>query len=251
MGLKILRINQNITEAQREKAEEAVDTIGVNSRITLPPGIELEIDRSTGGFDVLPLIEHHNNQMAISALTQVISQVKYAYPYGRGTEQSRYLTMAIHAIMRQMEATLNNYAVAPLIDWNFGTKAYPKIKLQDLTDEVQMFLAHIFDQIMNRKDTRLPEGFIEEVTKKVAERMNLEWAKPEEAKKKKEEENYTALEAFEKGKIKAANFLKVPAPPTPKKIRTKLKTINLDEDHPESYYEGLGWDYVYRRHGKV
>jgi len=184
LGLKILKINQNLTSAERTAAENTVDTIGVNSRITLPQGLELEINRATGGFDVLPLISHHNDQMSISALTQIVSQVKYAYPYGKGTEQSKYLGMAIHSIMRQMETTLNTYAVAPLIDWNFASQSYPQIKLENLTDEVQILLARVFDKILSRKEIEIPSDFIEEVTKKIGKKMELEWSEKKPVIKK-------------------------------------------------------------------
>jgi len=272
LGLKILKINQSLTSAERESAENVVDTIGINSRITLPPGIELEIDRSTGGLDIMPLITHHDNQMSISALTQIVSQIKYAYPYGKGTEQSKYLSLAVHSIMRQMENTLNTYAVAPLIDWNFASKSYPKIKLQDLTDEVQVLLSNIFDQIIKRKETPIPEGFIDEVTKKIAKRMDLEWAesendeqknnkkevkepkkpkepketnKPKEPKEPKEKKDINkALESFEKGKIQAANSLGISAPSTPKKIRNKILKLN-DVPNVKKKCFDMGYQYIY------
>ena len=241
MGLKILKIGQNLSSSEREAAENVVDTIGVNSRITLPQGIELEVDRSTGGFDVMPLVDHHNNQMSISALTQIISQIKYAYPYGKGTEQSKYLSLALHAIMRQMEATLNTYAVAPLIDWNFATKSYPQIKLQDLTDEVQMLLSQVFNQIIKRKEVPISDDFVEEVTKKIAQKMNLEWAKS-----KKEKEINKNLDAFEKGKIQTANTLGISAPSTPRKIKNKILNMNDSPDIEEKCFD-MGCQYI---HGK-
>lgn len=239
LGLKILKINQNLSSSERESAENVVDTIGVNSRITLPPGIELEIDRSTGGFDVMPLVDHHNNQMSISALTQIISQIKYAYPYGKGTEQSKYLSLSLHAIMRQMEATLNTYAVAPLIDWNFATKSYPQIKLQDLTDEVQMLLAKVFDQIIKRKEIPISDDFVEEVTQKIAQKMDLEWAKP-----KKEKAISKNLDAFERGKLQTANTLGISAPSTPKKIKNKILNMDDSPDIEKKCFD-MGCQYIY------
>ena len=270
LGLKVLKINQSLTSAERESAESVVDSIGINSRITLPPGIELEIDRSTGGLDIMPLITHHDNQMALSALTQIVSQIKYAYPYGKGTEQSKYLSLSIHAIMRQMENTLNTYAVAPLIDWNFGSGAYPQIKLQDLTDEVQILLSHIFDQIIKRKETPISEEFVEEVTQKISQKMGLEITntkskeqkepkdikEPKEPKvdnkedkkdskeKNKDKEVNKALKAFEEGKIQAANSLGISAPSTPKKIRNKILKLN-DVPNVKKKCFDMGYQYIY------
>ncbi|MHA1329608.1 MAG: phage portal protein family protein [Candidatus Hodarchaeales archaeon] len=235
-GLKILRINNTMTPDQKRKAEEGVDQIGVNSRITLPPGVDLEIERGGGGYDPLPLIEHHNLMMARSALCQAIDQVKYAYPYGKGTTSSQFLIMAIESIMRQMEATLNTYAVAPLIDFNFGTSAYPKIKFEKISDVSKQFLMDVFDQVMKAK-VQLPKGFIDQVIDETAKTLNLKWAF------KDEEENKEALKEFERGKLEESNKLKIKAPPTPKTLKTKLLKVKKTKENLEKCYQ-LGREFA-------
>jgi len=231
IGLKILRVAQTKTEAEREKAEEVVDTIGVNTRITLPPGVDLEVERGGGGYDPLPLIEHHNKMMARSALTQAVDQVKYAYPYGKGTSASQYLALAIQSIMSQMEETLNTYAVAPLIDWNFGSKAYPKIKFEKLADVSKTFLREVFDKIM-KSGTQLPDGFVEEVINETAKNLKLEWAY-----KKKISNSKTPFQAFEEGKLKRSDMLDIKAPRTPKEIKRKLLKIESSPKNIRGCYE--------------
>lgn len=233
-GLKILKINQTMTSADRTAAEEATDTIGINSRITLPPGVELEIKRGgEGGFNILPFIEHHDAQMVRSALTQVLDQVRYAYPYGRGTPASQYLVLALQSIMNQMEATLNTYAVAPLIDFNYQSRAYPQIKFDKLSDASQIFLREVFDKIMRAKE-KLPEGFVNEVISETAKSLKLKWAFEE-----KKTPNKKALLAFEKGKLKKANELDIKAPATPKALKEKLlKVENLRELEQKCYKLG-------------
>ena len=160
LGLKILKIDSTKTASEREAAETAIDQIGINTRVTLPmDGVELEIERGSGGYDPLPLINHHNMMMARSALTQAVSQEKYAYPYGKGTPSAQYLVLNIESIMKQMEATLNTYAIAPLIDWNFGTKAYPTIKFDNISDVTKTFLREVFDKLM-KYDKVLPFDII-------------------------------------------------------------------------------------------
>ena len=238
LGLKILRINNTMTSAQREKAEEVVDTIGINSRVTLPPGVDLEIERGGGGYDPLPLIEHHNLMMARSAICQALDQVKYAYPYGRGTPSSQFLIMSIESIMRQMEATLNTYAVAPLIDFNFGTSAYPQIKFEKISDPSKEFLMNVFNQIMKAK-VGLPKGFIDQVIDETAKSLNLKWALEEKT------ENKEALEAFERGKLEQSNKLRIKAPRTPKSLKEKiLKVKNTPENLTRCYELGKEFAYV-------
>lgn len=220
IGLKILTIEPTgtLTPSEVEEAEKVIDTIGVSSRVTLPPGLKLTIDRGgRTGYDPLPLIEHHNREMAKAALVQFVEQRKYAYPYGRGTTQSATFYMAIKSVMRQMEDTLNNYAVAPLIDWNFKNGSYPKIKLMDITEEAQLFLNRVFENIVRRKDIQLPEELLEQIYQTAAEKLGLEvsFKPPREFK--------SAAEAFELGKKQRSDELKIPCPATPSRIKEKLK----------------------------
>lgn len=229
-GLKILKINQTTTTAEREAAEEVVDTIGVNTRITLPPGLELEIQRGGDkGFDLMPLIDHHNNQMAKSALVQVLDQVKYAYPYGKGTPASQYVDLAIGSIMKQMEATLNTYAVADLIDWNFGTHVYPKIRFEKLADASAAFLRDVFNQIM-KTGHELPDGFISEVVAETAKTLKLKWTTTDKDNLDKGDLNKKAYLSFERGKKLKADKLEIDAPKTPRKLKEQILKLKIQPD---------------------
>ena len=241
-GLKILKINQTTTAEERETAEGVIDTIGVNTRVTLPPGLELEIERGgEGGFDPMPLINHHNNQMSKSALVQVLDQVKYAYPYGKGTPASQYVDLAIASIMKQMEATLNTYAVAPLIDWNYGTGVYPKIKFEKLADASVAFLRDVFSQIM-KTGYDLPDGFIQEVITEASKTLKLKWVndgtgkKNDEKEDEKEDENKKALLAFEQGKKSKADQMEIDAPKTPKKLREQLLNLKIQPNFEDKCF---------------
>ena len=240
-GLKILKISQMMTPEQKTAAEEVVDTIGINSRVTLPPGIELDIERGSGGYDPLPLIDHHNLMMSKSALTQAMDQVKYAYPYGKGTSASQYLVLSIESILKQMAATINTYAIAPLIDWNFGTQAYPYLKFESLSDVSQVFLREVFDAIMKAK-TPLPEGFIEEIINETSKSLNLKWTLKQGSSKGSG--NNEALKAFEKGKLKKSDETGIKAPSTPQELKDKLLRIKSKPDLIAKCYK-LGEEFAY------
>jgi len=227
LGLKILKIGQTTTPQERERAEEVVDTLGVNSRVTLPPGIELEIQRGgEKGFDPLPLIEHHNSEMSKSALVQVLDQIKYAYPYGKGTQSSQYATLSIQSIMNQMESTLNTYAVAPLIDWNFGSQAYPRIEFEKITGQTAQFLETVFSKIADSK--RLPDGFVDEVIDETARNLKLKWIHKKEEETEKRNKNL--LKSFEEGKRRRSDELKINAPKTPQSLKDSILNLKPGPD---------------------
>jgi hypothetical protein len=243
VGLKILKVsNANKSGPEITAAEEAIEQIGVNTRITMPQGLDLEIDRSPSGYNVLDLIEHHDNQIRYSALTQATSMgvgQKYAYPYGKGYgSQGAYLSQCLQSIMSSMEDTLNSWAVAPLIDWNFNTSSYPKIQFAPLTDEIQLMLSDIFYILIKKKEYTLPAEFETKLIDSVAKRLGIEYKSPDQT---------DAFKAFEVAKKSMSDTLKIPCPPLTKKIKERLhkKYIQLKDD-PEllEKFEVMGKDYI-------
>lgn len=244
VGLKILKLNKATSNTEVEAAENVVDTLGINSRVTLPAGFELEINRAGSGYDVLPLIEHHDTQMVLSTLSQAITMgtgQKYAYTYGAGFGmQGEYITQALESVMKNIEDTLNEWAVAELIDWNFGTGCYPKIKLMPLKNEIQIYMMKLFESLLKKDPDRIPQEFIDKLSQEAAEKMGFDLETESNAVKQ-------AQKAFENGKKIIADQMKVPAPPTDNKTKKEIKAtaeILKNETNFLEHYEALGRDYV-------
>ena len=250
VGLKILKLTKPQTEAEVNAAETAVDSVGVNTRLTLPAGIDLEINRSPTGYDVLKLIEHHDSQMVLSALAQAIqmgAKSTYAYTYGKGYEtQSEFIIQTLHAIMKGMEDTLNEWAVAPLIDWNFGSGNYPKIKLMPLKNKTQEYLMKIFEALIKKEPGFMPTNMAEKMAEEISETLGLDVEnfkideknirdndkKDKDDKDEEDEIVDDAIKAFEHGKKIESDFRKIPAPSTSKALKKILvkKVIELKDD---------------------
>lgn len=245
IGLKVLKLGKPFSDAEVTKAEEAVDEIGVNSRVTLPSGFELEVDRSPSGYDVLGLINHHDTQMALSTLTQAIQMgtgAKYSYPYGKGYEtQNAFVVQMLQSVMKNMEDTLNEWAVAPLIDWNFGTGNYPKIKLMPLRAKTQEYIMKIFNALVSKDpSTYVTPKFANQLADEVATLLGLE---VEPIGKK------DGTKSFETGKKKVYDEKGLPATPTPEVVKKKIreKAIRLAEDpYFLEKFEAMGRQYALR-----
>ena len=247
VGLKILKLSKATSNSEVTTAEEVVDTLGVNSRITLPAGFELEINRASSGYDVLPLIEHHDTQIVLSTLSQAITMgtgQKYAYTYGAGFGmQSAFVVQALASVMKSMEDTLNEWAIAQLIDWNFGTGCYPKIKLMPLNNETQAYLLSLFEALLKKDPSSIPQEFIDRLTRDAAEKLGFDLEKDTDAVK-------AANKAFENGKKIIADKQKVPAPPTDSNTKKEIKAtaeILKNESNFLEHYEALGRDYVMKK----
>lgn len=242
VGLKILKLNKPMSGSAVTEAENAVDNIGANTRVTLPNGFELEVNRASSGYDVMGLIEHHDTQIVLSTLAQAIqtgTKTKYAYTYGSGvSQQNEFIVMMLASIMRQIEDTLNEWAVAPLVDWNFTNPSYPKIKLQPLHSATENYLLDIFKAIVTKDPSLLTSAYVSTLANEVSEYLGLEVkTTPEEI----------GLSAFENGKKKEADKLKVPATKTPKELKEELekKAIKIKDDpYFTEKFEALGRNYT-------
>lgn len=250
VGLKILKLSKPTSDAEVTAAEDTVDSIGVNSRVTLPPGFELEIDRSSAGYDVLPLIEHHDTQMTLSALAQAVAmgtKSTYGYTYGKGYEmQGEFIVQMLHNIMKSMEDTLNQWAVTQLIDWNFGTGVYPRIKLMPLQNEQQRYLMSLFEKLITKDPTLAPQEFVDKLAKEAAEKLGFDLESSGETPAQQ------AIKAFENGKKAVADSKKTPAPGTDKKTKRDIaKTAETLKNEPNflDHFEALGRDYAIKHFG--
>jgi hypothetical protein len=228
VGLKVLRLTKPMSDKEVGDAEEVIDSIGVNSRVTLPSGFDLDIDRSPTGYDVLKLIEHHDTQIALSTLTQAMRMgtgSTYAYTYGSGYKtQGGFILQMLDSVMRNIENTLNQWAIAPLIDWNFGTKAYPQLKLVPSQSGTQDHILKIFEELMKKDPERMiTPGFAEKLADEAADILGLEIT---------DKTDKIALRSFETGKKRIFDKKGLPAKATPKEIKRDLqkKAIKLKDD---------------------
>lgn len=185
--LRILRLKRKLNSEEKTAAEAAVDSLGINSRITIPEeDIDVELNRGSSSYDPLTLIQHHDKQMTKSALCQFInlSENKGQGSYAMSRDQSDWLVMLLQSILNSISTTFNSFIIAPLIDWNFPNKAYPKLNFEPLADKTKEMLGEIAQKIMTRGDVIIPEEFQKEIFNRTAEQIGLEY----ETKNNKEEE---------------------------------------------------------------
>jgi hypothetical protein len=155
---------------------------------------------------------------------QMGSGSTYKYPYGKGYEtQSEFILQMIDSVKKSMEDTLNEWAIAPLIDYNFHSGSYPKIKLMPLKEKTQQYLIEMFSTLMKKDPSFIPQTFTNKLVNEVAEALGLEI---------KIDEKKDAISAFESGKKKVYDKEKLKAAKTPEEIKTKIKAkaVKLQDD---------------------
>ncbi len=176
LRLRIIRAPQ-IEEEKINQVLEMVAKLGFNSTIVLPDGYELEFpDISGDSPDVLPLIQHHDAQMAKSILAQVLD-VGVEGRTGSFNLSETHLDIFItnlELISSAIASTINTTLIPKLIDWNFGTGNYPKIEFIPFDRDSKKSFSSLFLKLAIAKTLNVTPQFRLEVEKRVSEDLGLD-----------------------------------------------------------------------------
>lgn len=141
---KVLRRTADgvVSDQLKKARNKALDVLGRlgkrNSVASLPYGYELDV-LNTEGRDPHQSIERQNSEMARAfhasvILTATQGSASNVGSYSLSTNQKDLLQTAITGIMRLLEAHINQYLIADLIDLNFAERHYPEFHF-DTPDE--------------------------------------------------------------------------------------------------------------------
>ena len=141
---KVLRRTADgvVSDQLKKARNKALDVLGRlgkrNSVASLPYGYELDV-LNTEGRDPHQSIERQNSEMARAfhasvILTATQGSASNVGSYSLSTNQKDLLQTAITGVMRLLEAHINQYLIADLIDLNFAERHYPEFRF-DTPDE--------------------------------------------------------------------------------------------------------------------
>ena len=141
---KVLRRTADgvVSDQLKKARNKALDVLGRlgkrNSVASLPYGYELDV-LNTEGRDPHQSIERQNSEMARAfhasvILTATQGSASNVGSYSLSTNQKDLLQTAITGVMRLLEAHINQYLIADLIDLNFAERHYPEFHF-DTPDE--------------------------------------------------------------------------------------------------------------------
>jgi len=181
MAPKILKIEEgnSDSEAVQDANLTAVEEFGINSTVKVPQGYDLSpYDTKKGQVDAIPGIDHHNAEMARSALAQFIllgtQNDSSGGSYALSESHTDLLLMSIKGIMNEIEEHINAYLIPQLHEWNFDKPLYSEFRFNDMTDDTREFLEKIFIEVIQRIPQGLSEEFVENIQKQIAERLDLD-----------------------------------------------------------------------------
>lgn len=158
------------------KFREALTSIGSMVAMTLPETCEVKPFESTRRLtEFLGLVQHHDTAMRMAFLAQFM---------GLGTEggggsfslsqdQSNMFLMSIMGLLDDIAQVFNTQVIPQLIDWNFGTRKYPKLVFTPFSDTLRSAVMTTFANLLQARFPQVSEEFILELEKEVADELGM------------------------------------------------------------------------------
>lgn len=190
---KVLQVPDNILSDARKKQEAlaAVDGFG-----GIDSGMLIGKDWNLTPFNSDPVdlqkgIDHHDTLMARSILSQfIVLAGSSTGSYSLGESDKENFLMALQGVMKQIEHHFNTYVIPQLIDFNFGSGVYPRLKFEDISNNTKKIMGDAFTAILGRPD--LPGYVIEGIAEQVGQELGIE---PTSAKKSTPADETTPAES--------------------------------------------------------
>jgi len=187
---KILSV-KDLDQATKSAIEAGIDNLGLQARITIPEGnatIEELGNKGAPTVGIQDLIDHHNSQISKSLLAHHIDLGTAGSGGSRalGTAQIDLYLDFLRGLRKKIENSFNDVIIPRLVDYNFNTKKYPRLIINDLADKNKELILETFKVLVDKGE--LPNSTKMSVIKKVADEVGIEFDEKEmEVQLEKEE----------------------------------------------------------------
>jgi hypothetical protein len=82
--------------------------------------------------------------------------------------------MAIIGLLHDIEEVFNSQIIPPLIDWNFGTKKYPKLVYAPFTDAARSIVVDMFKAMLGARFPNISPEFALSLEESVSSELGLD-----------------------------------------------------------------------------
>lgn len=204
LKIKVVKGREKANQGELDATVEAVDELGFKATVGLPHGYDIDALNQAGGLDLLPLIEHHNAEMARSVLAMFIllGTGSKTGSYSLSQDQSDFFIQALMSVRKSLENHLTSYLISDLYAYNYEKPVYGTFKFDDITDSTIELLKQVFIKL-TEKD-RLPQEVIDGVVQKVADKLDIDIDMLDEATKGNETEPTETPPVSENSKTKSS-----------------------------------------------
>lgn len=180
----------NISKDSLEAFRDNLKNLGTTVSMTVTDTCKIEAfegKRNLGEY--LTMIQHHDSMMSRAFLVQFMNlgQEGRGGSFALSKDQSNLFLMSLMSLLNEIADVFNRQVIPQLIDWNFGTKKYPKIIFSPFSDTIRSAVTDIYKSLLAARFPQVTPEFALELEKKVAEELGLELDYKEIAARMEEE----------------------------------------------------------------
>lgn len=156
--------------------KKALSDFAFNTAMVMPDGYEVTPFNGNSGFNFINLIDHHNHMMSKSVLASFLDNDQRAalIEIGQTDPNTDFFVLALEAIMDDMAEGWSRYLMPKYIDWNFGTKKYPKFQFGTLSDAAKATIKDVFTAVVTSSVLNCTPEFMRELEKKLSKSLDLD-----------------------------------------------------------------------------
>ena len=158
------------------KFRDSLKGLGTAMAMTFPNTCEVEKLESTKSLtEFMPLIQHHDSMMSKAFLTQFMNLGSSGGggSFALSNDQSDMFLMAVIGLLHDIEEVFNSQIIPPLIDWNFGTKKYPKLMFAPFSDAARSIVVEMFKTMLGARFPNISPEFSMSLEESVSEELGL------------------------------------------------------------------------------
>lgn len=170
----------DLTPSQKKAFREALANFGFNTAVVPPKGTRIEPFSGTNSGaaeDILHLIEHHNIQSAQGVLAQFMDLGQQSGgsggSYAMHSDSSSMFMLGEEALLGSIAEHMTWHVLPKFIDWNFGTRKYPRFVFDPLTDDMREAMTTIFTAAMSSPEYRGTDDFLLQLERTLSEKFGL------------------------------------------------------------------------------
>jgi len=173
-----------------QKFRDALKALGTSVAMTYPDDCavdKFESERKLTEF--LALIQHHDSLMSRAFLTQFMNlgQEGRGGSYALSSDQSNLFLMSLMSLLEDIAEVFNTQIIPQLVDWNFGTKKYPKLVFTPFSDTIRSAIMDTFKNLLAARFPQISPEFALKMEEAIAEELGLELDYKKIEKRMKEE----------------------------------------------------------------
>lgn len=196
-------VPRNATPQQIHEFKAGLSNFAFNTSMVFREGFQVEAFNSNSAFNFLQLIDHHKNMMAKSILATFFDSDDRLVMIENATQDASadLFMLTLETIAEDFASVVSDYLMPKFIDWNFGTKVYPRFVPAKLTDSNKQAIIEMFRNFAVSGVLNCTPELVREMEKKVSKSFGIVVDYEEIEKREKEAAEQQAMQDAETAQL--------------------------------------------------